>query len=151
MLEAKDIAYSPYDLPNKKLSALEVADFLGIEPELVFKTIVALRPGSGKPILALVPSTYEVDLKSLSRVLGEKKVKLASQKEAETLTGLQTGGISPLALLQKGFTVVIDNSIELQAEIYISGGQRGLNICLPTEALIRLTNASIHPITRNRV
>jgi Cys-tRNA(Pro)/Cys-tRNA(Cys) deacylase len=151
MLDANNIAYSPCVLPNKKLSALEVADFLDVKPELVFKTIVAIRQGKGKPVLALVPATHELDLKSLSRALGEKKVKLASQKDAETLTGLQTGGISPLALMQKGFAIVIDKSIERYAEIYISGGQRGLNLCLPTEALISLTKANIHRISRNRV
>jgi Cys-tRNA(Pro)/Cys-tRNA(Cys) deacylase len=57
------------------------------------------------------------------------------------LTGLQAGGISPLALLNKGFQVVIDSAAETRIEIHVSGGQRGLNIRLPVRALAELTRA----------
>jgi Cys-tRNA(Pro)/Cys-tRNA(Cys) deacylase len=64
------------------------------------------------------------------------------------LTGLQTGGISPLALLQRSFQVVVDDTALELDEIYISGGQRGLNICLPTDELVKLTKATVAAISR---
>jgi Cys-tRNA(Pro)/Cys-tRNA(Cys) deacylase len=82
----------------------------------------------------------------LAKVLGEKKLYLPTEHEAEQITGLQAGGISPLALLNKGFQVVMDSSAENYGEIYISGGQRGLNIRLLVEALVKLTNARIEKI-----
>jgi Cys-tRNA(Pro)/Cys-tRNA(Cys) deacylase len=88
-----------------------------------------------------------VDLKALAAFLGEKKVHLPTEREAEALTGLQAGGISPLALLNKGFQVLLDSSVQELAEIHISGGQRGLNIRIPVEALIRLTNARLAPVS----
>ena len=88
------------------------------------------------------------DFPALARVLGEKKVYLASQREAEQITGLQVGGISPLALLSRGFQVVIDSSAESQEEIYLSGGQRGLNIRLAPNDLIALTNARVGKVSR---
>jgi Cys-tRNA(Pro)/Cys-tRNA(Cys) deacylase len=106
MLVSKGIPFQAFELPTEKLSGLEAAQILGVDPESVFKTIVSTRAQRGKPILALVPAPGEVDLKILARVLGEKKVFLASQKEAERITGLQVGGISPLALLSRGFQVV---------------------------------------------
>ena len=147
LLESRGIAYTPCELPKEKLGAVEVAEYLGVEPDLVYKTIVVTRPGGGKHILAVVPGPNEVDLKALAKTLGEKKVSVASQREAEKLTKLQVGGISPLALLQRGFEAVLDVSVQDHAEIYISGGQRGLNILLPTEALIRLTNAKLGQIS----
>jgi Cys-tRNA(Pro)/Cys-tRNA(Cys) deacylase len=132
----------------EKLSALEAAQFLGVEPELVFKTIVVTRAQKGKPIMALIPAPGEVDLKALARSLGEKKVFLASQKEAERITGLQVGGISPLALLSRGFQVIMDFSAQSLDEIYLSGGQRGLNIRLHPNDLIALTHASFGVISR---
>lgn len=141
MLEARKIYFKAYELPREKLGALETARLLGVPLELVYKTIVVLREGKGKPILAVMPGTSEVDLKALARALGEKKLRLPSEREAEQLTGLQAGGISPLALINKGFQVVIDAAVQSQAEIHVSGGQRGLNICLPVEALAQLTNA----------
>lgn len=148
VLDAKGIQYRTYELPHKKLGAVEVAQFLGVIPEVVYKTIVVTREGNSKPILVLVPGSGEVDLNALARALGEKKVHLATHKQAEDLTGVQTGGISPLATLKRGFQVVVDSSIKAKAEIYISGGQRGLNICLSPEALISLTNALVAEIRR---
>ena len=141
MLEAKKVPFKAYQLQAEKLGALETARILGVLPELVYKTIVVLREGKGKPILAVIPGTGEVDLKALAKALGEKKLRLPSEREAEQLTGLQAGGISPLALINKGFQVVIDAAAQSQAEIHVSGGQRGLNICLPVKALAQLTNA----------
>lgn len=149
LLVSKGIPFQAFELPAEKLSAQEAAQFLGVDPELVYKTIVVTRTQRGKPILALIPAPREVDLKALARVLGEKKVFLASQKEAEQITGLQVGGISPLALLSRGFQVVIDSSAQSLDEIYLSGGQRGLNISLPSDQLIELTHAKLGGISRS--
>ena len=148
MLDAKGVPYAAYELPKEKLGAVEAAEILGIPAELIYKTIVVTREGRGKPILALVPGPGEVDLKALAKALGEKKVTLPTQRKAEQLTGLQAGGISPLALLNRGFQVVLDSSAQNQSEIYISAGQRGMNIRLPTSDLISLTNASLAEISR---
>jgi Cys-tRNA(Pro)/Cys-tRNA(Cys) deacylase len=148
LLEARGIPYTAFELPVEKLGALEAAAILNVPPDQVYKTIVVTREGKGKPILAVVPGPGEVDLKALARALGEKKVFLPTEREAERLTGLQAGGISPLALLQRGFQVVLEASAVDYAEIYLSGGQRGLNIRLPVQALVDLTQAVLAEITR---
>ncbi|MBP1701334.1 MAG: putative aminoacyl-tRNA deacylase [Chloroflexi bacterium] len=146
LLDANKISYTAYDLPAEKLGAKETARLLSVAPEIVYKTIVITREGKGKPILAVVPGTDEVDLKALAIAVGEKKLHLPTESEAERLTGLQAGGISPLALINKGFQVVVDATAELYDEIHISGGQRGLNIRLPPQGLITLTNARVAEI-----
>jgi len=140
-LDARKISYKAYETPPEKLGALEVAHLLGVEPDSVFKTIVITRERPKKPLLVVVPGPRNVDLKLLAVALGEKKVHLPTEREAEQLTGLQAGGISPLALINKGFQVVIDTSAKHFAEIHISGGQRGLNIKLRVDDLAKLTNA----------
>jgi Cys-tRNA(Pro)/Cys-tRNA(Cys) deacylase len=140
MLDSRKINYTAYTLPAEKLGAIETARLLGVSAELVYKTIVITRQ-KGKPILAVIPGSNHVDLKLLANALGEKKVNLPSEHEAEEMTGLQAGGISPLALLNKGFHVVIDSAAQTRPEIHISGGQRGLNIRLPVKALAELTQA----------
>jgi Cys-tRNA(Pro)/Cys-tRNA(Cys) deacylase len=154
LLDAKKIPYTIFELPAEKLGAVDTSQLLDVPLEQVFKTIVVRREAKGKPILAVVPGTAEVDLKLLARALGEKKLHLPTEHEAEQLTGLQAGGISPLALINKGFQVVIDSSAQGFREIHISGGRRGLNIRLPVEALTILTNArvesiSTHPSSHN--
>ena len=151
LLEARKIAFTIYELPAEKLGAIEAASFLNVPLAMVFKTIVITREKPGKPILAVIPGTGEVDLKALAQALHEKKLYLPSEREAETLTGLQAGGISPLALINRGFQTVLDQSASQFEQIHISGGQRGLNIRLPVAALISLTNARIasicHPVS----
>jgi len=147
LLDARKIPYTAFDLPAEKLGALETALLLNVPPEEVFKTIVVKREGQGKPILTVVPGPREVDLKALAKALGEKKLHLPTEREAEQLTGLQAGGISPLALINKGFQVVLDSSAQSFKEIHVSGGQRGLNIRLPVEALVKLTNARLAEIS----
>ena len=107
LLDSHKITYTAFELPAEKLGALEAAGHLGVDPAQVYKTIVTTREGKGKPILAVVPGPLEVDLKKLARAVGEKKVSLPTEREAEGLTGLQAGGISPLALINRGFQVII--------------------------------------------
>ena len=140
LLDSKKIPYQAFTLPAEKLGARETARRLGVDPQLVYKTIVVTRP-KGKPILAVIPGPNRVDLKLLASALGEKKVNLPTEREAEALTGLQAGGISPLALVNKGFQVVIDSAAKSKSEVHVSGGQRGLNIRLPVDALAGLTHA----------
>jgi Cys-tRNA(Pro)/Cys-tRNA(Cys) deacylase len=147
-LDAKKVKYTAFETPAEKLGALETASLLNVSPELVYKTIVVtrLKPGA-KPVLAVIPGPSQVDLKLLAAALGEKKVSLPTEREAEALTGLQAGGISPLALIHKGFQVLIDLSAQDHAEIHISGGQRGLNIRLTVKDLAELTRARFAAIS----
>ena len=148
LLDARKIRYTAYEVPAEKLGALETARFLNVEAASVFKTIVVTREKPRKPLLVVIPGDAEVDLKLLAAALGEKKVFLPTEREAETLTGLQAGGISPLALINKGFQVVIDSSAQALGEIHVSGGQRGLNLKLPVDALAKLVNARFANVSR---
>lgn len=139
-LDAKKVPYEIFEIPAEKLSALEVAEILKVPPGSVYKTIVAKRGGQGKPILAIVPGPLEVDLKKLAAAVNEKKVFITSMHEAEQMTGLQAGGISSLALINKGFQVVIDTSAQTQSAIMVSAGQRGLQVRLAPGDLAKLVN-----------
>jgi Cys-tRNA(Pro)/Cys-tRNA(Cys) deacylase len=148
LLTAKKIPFSTHQLPPEKLSAAEVARILNLPVEIVYKTIVVTRAKPGSAILALVPGPSQVDLKALARILNEKKVQLPTEREAEKLTGLQAGGISALALLHRSYKVVIDQSAESHSKIYISGGQRGLDIGLTPADLLLLTRGIYASISR---
>jgi Cys-tRNA(Pro)/Cys-tRNA(Cys) deacylase len=146
-LDSRKIKYVAHEMPAEKLGAVEAAQFMGVPERQVFKTIVTIRE-KGKPVLVVIPGPRIVDLKLLAAFLGEKKMSLPTQREAEGLTGLQAGGISPLALINKGFQVVIDAASGDFSEIYISGGQRGLDIQLPVTDLVGLVNAKIGLVSR---
>jgi Cys-tRNA(Pro)/Cys-tRNA(Cys) deacylase len=149
LLDARKIAYEIFELPKEKLGAVETAEFLGIPPASVYKTIVIVRPPK-KPLLCVAPGDCIVDLKAVAAFSGDKKVMIPTQDEAEHLTGLQAGGISPLALLNKGFTILIDSSAQEVDKIHISGGQRGLIIELRVSDLAEVTQAAFVKLSRKK-
>lgn len=145
-LDSRNVHYDVFELPPEKLGAVETAEFLSIPVNLVYKSIVLMQPNS-KPILCMVPGNANVNQKEVAVCLGQKKVRLTSQAEAETLTGLQTGGISPLALLNRGFIMIIDSSVEGLEQIHISGGERGINLRMRVADLRKITNARLWNIS----
>jgi len=148
-LDSRKVSYTAFETPPEKLGALETAHLLNVEPASVFKTIVVTRDKPKKPLLVVVPGPSNVDLKLLASAVGEKKVHLPTEREAEQLTGLQAGGISPLALINKGFQVVIDSTAQNFSQIHVSGGQRGINIRLSPNDLAKLTNARFASVCSN--
>jgi Cys-tRNA(Pro)/Cys-tRNA(Cys) deacylase len=150
-LDSQKVSYVAFETPAEKMGARETAEYLNVPAEVVFKTIVVTRDKPKKPILAVIPGPNVVDLKQLAAFVGEKKVHLPTEREAEHMTGLPAGGISPLALINKGFQVVIDSAAQNYSEIHISGGQRGLNIKLPVDDLVRLTKGRLALISRAEI
>lgn len=141
LLEGKNIDYDVHSYPNGLRDAEEVAAAIGAPPERVYKTLVVPRPFPAKPLLVMLPANRQLDLKKLARAVGEKKLKMATHSEAEALTGLQVGGISAVALLNKGFTVYIDDAAKPLDRIIISAGERGSQIELAVSDLVKLTRA----------
>jgi Cys-tRNA(Pro)/Cys-tRNA(Cys) deacylase len=142
VLEGQGIHYSSHTYDKSERDALLIAAEVGVPPEKVFKTLVVARQQM-KPLLVMVPADRQLSLKKLAMLMGEKKVKMASHAEAERLTGLQVGGISPLVLLNKGFQIVLDRSAQDHQEIVLSAGQRGLQLRMQVSDLIQVTRPRI--------
>jgi Cys-tRNA(Pro)/Cys-tRNA(Cys) deacylase len=142
MLDKHHIAYTTFTYPDTIQSANEVASLLGVPADLVFKTLVVLAD-ERRHLLIMVPGNRELDLRMVARAISAKDARMASQREAEHLTGLKVGGISPLALLDKHFEIYLDASSEKLDELYINGGQRGINVCLRTADLLAITGARV--------
>ncbi len=146
MLDVKGVSYTAkvYDAGRVFHSAEDAAALLGAAVETVYKTLVVIReaPGRPRPLLVLVPSHRQIDLRLLARGIGEKKLRMATQREAERLTGLQVGGISALALVNKPFDVVLDEAARALECIHLSAGQRGIDLELRVADLVAVTGAA---------
>ena len=143
-LDQRGVDYTAvvYGEPSEFHPAVEVAERLGQPVDAVYKTLVVLRE-QGKPLLVMVAAHREVDLRQLAKAIGEKRLRMATLKEAEKLTGLQVGGIAALALLGKGFEPVLDAAVVEQSHVYVSAGRRGMQIRLAVTDLIRVTGAKV--------
>ena len=147
-LEARGIRYVAHRFSSDIHSANGVAEALGLPEGQVFKTLVVMPVGiRPRPLLAIIAADRELDLRKLAKAHGAKKLRMAAHKEAESLTGLLVGGISTLALLSKGWEVFLDTTVGNWDEILVSAGQRGINVQLPVEDLIRITRARVADIS----
>jgi Cys-tRNA(Pro)/Cys-tRNA(Cys) deacylase len=140
LLDGKRVAYDAVTYPATERDAMEVARHLGVPPAHVFKTLVVTRE-RGKPILVMIPADRQLDLKRLAGDLNEKKLHMATHQEAERLTRLQVGGISALALLNRGFQITLDEAARELEAIYISAGEKGINLKIGVSDLVSLTSA----------
>jgi Cys-tRNA(Pro)/Cys-tRNA(Cys) deacylase len=151
LLEGQKIPYELIPYPSHMRDAEEIALELDVPATQLFKTLVVLPPGNtgraAKPLLIQIPADRQLDLKKLAQVVKAKKLKLATHKEAEDLTGLQVGGISALALVNKGFEIYLDKSAEAFEAIYVSAGQRGLDLKLRVPDLVKITKCRLADVT----
>ena len=143
-LDKKRVTYRTYtyEYNPETHSAVAVAEAIGKPPAHLFKSLVAIpnQPGR-KPMLVVIPGPDTLDLKVLAKAVGIKKARMASHAQAEKLTGLQTGGISPLALINRGFDIYLDMQAKPFETIIISAGERGAQIELPVKDFVKLTRA----------
>ena len=144
LLESKGLSYTLRTFSDEIHSATGVAAALSVDPARVYKTLVALT-SEGKPVLVMLASHRSLDGKALARAIGVKRVVIASQAEAERLTGLRVGGISALALAHKRFATYLDRAATqlAGASLFVSAGQRGMNLELSVDALQQATGARI--------
>lgn len=145
LLESKGIDHrvTEYDSSGEFHSGEEAAELVGAPSETVYKTLVVLNDTDPKarPMLVIVPVAEKLDLKLLASSIGAKKLRMASQKEAEKLTGMQIGGISALALQHSGFEVLLDEQAILLERFHVSAGARGMDVELAVEDFVELTGA----------
>jgi Cys-tRNA(Pro)/Cys-tRNA(Cys) deacylase len=121
----------------------EAAERLGLEPERVFKTLVAEVDGA--LTVGVVPVSATLDLKALAGAVGGKRARMADVTAAERATGYVAGGISPLGQ-RKRLATVIDVSAQQWETVFCSGGRRGLEIELTPTDLVRMCGATVAPI-----
>lgn len=124
----------------------EAASALGLDPSVVFKTLVVQLDG-GRLAAALVPVTGSLDLKAAATALGARRAAMAEVKAAERSTGYVAGGISPLGQ-RRPLPTVIDASAMALDRIWVSAGRRGLQLGIAPADLVRLTRALVAAIAR---
>ena len=146
LLDAAGIKFEliPYEYSEDDLSAQSVAAELGEDIDLVFKTLV-LRGDRNGIFVCVIPGDFELDLKLAAKISGNKSCEMVHVRELLPLTGYIRGGCSPIGM-KKAYPTFIHESALLYDFIYISAGQRGLQLKLDPRDLIEYTSAGIYPL-----
>jgi Cys-tRNA(Pro)/Cys-tRNA(Cys) deacylase len=136
------IATYDYD-PGADRIGMQAAEAMGVPPRIVLKTLMA--EADGKPVCVVVPSDREVGMKKLAAAFGAKSAQMMRPADAERITGYHVGGISPLGQ-KRAVPIAIEESAMAEAEIFVNGGQRGLQIRLAPQDLRAALNAKVAPL-----
>ncbi len=148
MLENAGIPFecTSYEVDEEDLSGVHAAGLLGIDPDTMFKTIVC-RDDRGGHFVFCIPVAEELDLKKCAVAAGVKRVELLHVKELLPLTGYIRGGCSPVGMKKKFPTFIHETAIVFD-EIYVSAGQRGLQMKLSPERLAEYLEAPFADLTK---
>jgi Cys-tRNA(Pro)/Cys-tRNA(Cys) deacylase len=147
LIEQAGIEYDlrEYTLPIEEFTAERVAELVGMPPDQVYKTLVAVGEQHGS-CFAVIPANTELDLKALAKAHGERKVRLASLREVLPLTGYERGSVTAIGA-KKPFPVYLDEVAELFDEIAVSAGTKGLQVVIATADYVALTSPTIAAIS----
>lgn len=147
ILDKNKIKYSiiEYEVDESDLSALNVGIKLGQDIRRIFKTLVLTGDKTGV-IVACIPGDGELDLKSLAKVSGNKKVNMINMKDLQKITGYIRGGCSPLGM-KKNYPIYIDSSALKFEKVYVSAGVRGQQLELSPQDLIEAANMKSEDLT----
>lgn len=137
---------SSYEVDEEDLSGVHGAEMLGIEPEIMFKTLVTRGERLGILVFC-IPVAEDLDLKKCAEIAGDKRVEMIHVKELLGLTGYIRGGCSPIGM-KKLYPTFIDETAQLWDRIYVSAGMRGVQIILSPEDLAGFTKAEFADLTR---
>jgi len=147
LLDKAKIEYKPltYVPDENDLSGTTVASQIGLDSEMVFKTLTARGDKTGVCVFC-IPSCCELDLKKAAKISGNKSVELLHVKDLLSVTGYIRGGCSPVGM-KKNYPVFIDETAILYDKITVSAGVKGCQLLLSPNELISFVNAKTHSLT----
>jgi Cys-tRNA(Pro)/Cys-tRNA(Cys) deacylase len=131
-----------YD-PEAAKVGLQAADALGADPGRVLKTLMTLV--DGKPVCAILASDKEVAMKRLAAAAGGKSAQMMKPADAERITGYKVGGVSPFGQKKRSPTV-LDAAALAHAQVFVNGGQRGLQVEIDPRDLVAALGATVAEI-----
>lgn len=141
LLEASKIPHEmrTYEVDEEDLSGTSVAKRIGVDEDIVFKTLVAEGDKTGITVFC-VPVNFELDLKKAAAISGNKKIELIPTKNLLAVTGYVRGGCSPIGMKKK-YPTFIDETAQLFDKIYFSAGIRGMQVGIHPDDLLKITNS----------
>lgn len=146
MLDRQKIAYEyeTYEC-DEFADGIQVADMLGLEHRLVYKTLVTVGK-SGSYYVFVIPIEEEIDFKKAARAVGEKSLSMLPLKELTKVTGYVRGGCTSVGM-KKAYPTVIDSSAKELPYLYVSGGRLGMQLRLSPEDLKKAAGAEYADVT----
>ena len=147
-LDSAGICYTvrEYEVDENDLSGEHVAAVLNEDPQQIFKTLVCSDEKNGHFVFC-IPVNEELDLKKCAKAAGSKRMEMIHLKELLPLTGYIRGGCSPVGM-KKPFPTFMDETAILFTEIYLSAGQRGMQMLVDPQKLMEYLGGSFADLVK---
>jgi Cys-tRNA(Pro)/Cys-tRNA(Cys) deacylase len=136
-----------YEVTDQHMDGTEVANKVGIEDKFVYKTLV-LENSNHDHFVFVIPVNATLDMKAAAYAVNEKKLHLMPLDDLKKVTGYIRGGCSPIGM-KRQFLTVIDQQATFLNSIYVSGGERGVQIEMAVDDLIDTTHAKVTEVIHN--
>lgn len=143
LLDKAGIKYEliPYVVDENDLSAVHVAAQLHEPIDMVFKTLVMHGDKTGY-FVSVIPGDKEVDLKMAAKVSGNKSCSMIPMKDLLSVAGYIRGACSPVGMKKLYSTYIHETALDYPY-IYVSAGQRGLQLKVSPAELIKEVKATV--------
>ena len=148
LLDTQKIKYetAEYEVDENDLSGVHLAETVGVDVSVVYKTLVVRGEKTGINVF-FIPAAKELDLKRCAAAAGDKRVEMIHVNELLPLTGYIRGGCSPVGMKKK-YPTFIDSSAFSHERIYVSAGQRGVQLIISPEDLKNAVSAVVGDFVR---
>ncbi len=123
---------------------IQVADMLGYEHRLVYKTLVTAGKSGGYYVF-VIPVEAEIDFKKAAKAVGEKSLSMLPLRELTKVTGYVRGGCTSIGM-KKQYPTVVQEDAKALCAMYVSGGKLGMQIKLAPEDLKKAAKAEFADI-----
>jgi len=135
-LEAESIQYEAI-AHEPTMSSTRTAEACRISGNCLAKGVVLRRDGSGY-MLAVLPASHHIHLADLRNQFGDN-VRMAKEAEVEPLfPDCAHGAVPPIGQCY-GLPLVVDDSLEMQPQVYMEAGDH--------QTLIRINHAQFEHLT----
>ncbi|UXR69944.1 MULTISPECIES: Cys-tRNA(Pro) deacylase [unclassified Staphylococcus] len=130
-----------FEVDAEHIEGSEVAERIGVKEEQVFKTLV-LTNSNREYFVFVIPVSGHLDMKAAAASVNEKKLNLMPLDGLKKVTGYIRGGCSPIGMKTK-FPTVIDESVKNIEQVFVSAGQRGVQMGVAPDDLIQAAEAQV--------
>ena len=146
-LDEKGIPYEAHEQSHKQFTSAGVAEELGVPVAQVVKAMIVQRstrqPGQGEFAVVVIPGDRRLSLKKAGAVLGDKALRLASERDVVRVTGFQVGSVSVVGFRRDDIAGYVDRLVLDLPQVIISAGRPDVGLALAPDGMVRAMGAQV--------
>ena len=144
VLEASQHSFEVWDCDPDLADTAVFCEHYGVKPENSANTIlVRSKSGELKYAVCVLLATHRLNVNhTVRKKLGARKVSFAGADETRELTGMEIGGVTPLAL-PDALQIWVDGDVMKQEFIILGGGNRSSKLKVSPDIFLEMENVEI--------